>query len=157
MDNAKTIDALNSLVIINNDRVEGYKTATEEAKETDLKMLFSDLMQTSIEARKELVNHVTKLGGTPDEGTRVTGKFFRVWMDMKAALTGSDRKTILDSCVFGEQVALDAYKTVLTDHHEHLSSEEQQILNKHHGLLKADHDKVEQLRDLMKEEKKLMD
>ncbi len=155
MDNAKTIDALNSLIVINNDRVEGYKTASEEAKESDLQMLFSDLTQTSIEARKELVAEVTSLGGTPDEGTRVTGKFFRVWMDMKAALTGSDRKTILDSCVYGEQVALDAYKNALTDHNEDLSADQKSMLSKHHTSLKADHDKVEKLRDLIKEEKKI--
>ncbi len=39
MDNTKKIDALNSLIIINNDRIEGYKTANNEAQETDLKML----------------------------------------------------------------------------------------------------------------------
>jgi hypothetical protein len=33
--------------------------------------------------------------GTPEEGTRITGKFFRVWMDVKAALTNKDRKAIL--------------------------------------------------------------
>ena len=155
MDNAKTIEALNSLIVINNDRVEGYKTASEEAKETDLKMLFSELMQTSLDARKDLLAEVKNLGGVPDEGTRVTGKFFRVWMDVKAALTGSDRETILDSCVYGEQVALDAYKKVLIEDHQDTNSTEQQMLNKHYAHLKADHDRVKQLRDLMVEEKKL--
>lgn len=52
MDNEKQIEVLNSLIIINNDRIEGYKTAGAEAKETDLKMLFSDLMETSVQNRK---------------------------------------------------------------------------------------------------------
>ena len=152
MDNTKKIDALNSLIIINNDRIEGYKTANNEAQETDLKMLFSTLVETSIECRKELVEEVTKLGGTPDEGTRITGKFFRVWMDVKAALTGNDRKMILDSCEFGEDAILDAYKKVLIEDRQEVSPKEQDMLNKHYALLKSDHDKVKNLRDLIANE-----
>ena len=147
MDIEKTIEAFNSLIVINNDRIEGYKTAEAEAQETDLKMLFSDFMQTSVECRKELVAEVIRLGGSPDEGTRFTGKFFRVWMDVKAALTGNDRKAILDSCEYGEDAALETYKKVLILDHQDTYSKEQDMLNKHYALLKVDHDKVKQLRD----------
>jgi uncharacterized protein (TIGR02284 family) len=157
MDNEKKIDVFNSLIVINNDRIEGYKTAEAEAKETDLKMLFSDLMETSIQNRKELVAHVKSLGGTPDEGTRVTGKFFRVWMDVKAALTGDDRKLILDSCEYGEDVILKTYKKVLIEEHQNTDSNEQQLLNKQHTLLKTDHDRVKQLRDTIVNDQKLVD
>lgn len=153
MDNEKTIEAFNSLIVINNDRIEGYKTANEETKETDLKMLFSGFMQTSVDCRKELVAEVKKLGGTPDEGTRTTGKFFRVWMDVKAALTGNDRKAILDSCEFGEDAALETYKKVLIQDHQETNSKEQDMLNKHYALLKLDHDKVKQLRDAISNQK----
>lgn len=153
MEIEKTIEAFNSLIVINNDRIEGYKTANEETKETDLKMLFSNLMQTSVECRKELVEEVTRLGGTPDEGTRTTGKFFRVWMDVKAALTGNDRKSILDSCEFGEDAALETYKKVLIQDHQDTNSKEQDMLNKHYALLKSDHDKVKELRDTIANEK----
>ena len=118
MDTEKTIEALNKLIVINNDRIEGYKTAAGEAKETDLKKLFSDLSQTSVECRKELVAEVTRLGGAPDEGTKTTGKFYRAWMDVKSALSGNDRATILDSCEFGEDVALQTYKKILTPTHK---------------------------------------
>jgi uncharacterized protein (TIGR02284 family) len=151
--NEAKIDALNTLIVINNDRIEGYKTANEEAQETDLKMLFADLRQTSVECRKELVEEVTKLGGTPDEGTRITGKFFRVWMDVKAAFTGNDRKTILDSCEYGEDAILETYKKVLIQDHQDISTMEQSMLNKHYALLKLDHDKVKELRDAMVNQK----
>ena len=153
MDNEKKIEALNSLIVINNDRIEGYKTASQEAKETDLKMLFSDLGLTSVKCREELVAEVKRLGGTPDEGTRTTGKFFRVWMDVKAAFTGNDRKTILDSCEYGEDVALEAYKDVIDqNNHQDIDQNQYEMLNKQHALLKADHDKIKELRDLIKEE-----
>jgi uncharacterized protein (TIGR02284 family) len=155
MEIEKTIEAFNSLIVINNDRIEGYKTAEAEAQETDLKMLFSDLMETSVQNRKELVAEVTRLGGTPDEGTRVTGKFFRVWMDVKAAFTGNDRKAILESCLYGEDVALETYKNVLIQDHQDTNSKEQDMLNKHYSLLKVDRERVNELIDAIAHEKRL--
>lgn len=157
MDNAKTIEAFNTLIVINNDRIEGYTTAEAEAEETDLKRLFSNLMETSVQNRKELVAEVIRLGGTPDEGTRVTGKFFRVWMDVKSALSGNERKTILDSCVYGEDVILDVYKKILIEDHQDITSTEQDLLNKHYALLKSDHDKVKDLRDAIINEERLVE
>ena len=104
MDNEKSIDVLNTLIEINNDRIEGYETASKETDEEDLRTLFSQLMQTSESCKKELVNEVLELGGTPVEGTKTTGKFFRAWMDVKAALTNKDREAILNSCEHGEDV-----------------------------------------------------
>ena len=36
MENEKTIEALNTLITINNDRIEGYETAAKETEEQDL-------------------------------------------------------------------------------------------------------------------------
>ncbi|WP_309641154.1 PA2169 family four-helix-bundle protein [Flavobacterium sp.] len=152
MEKARTIEALNTLIVINNDRIEGYKTATAEAKETDLKELFSDLCQTSIDCRKELTQEVIRLGGTPDEGTRITGKFYRAWMNIKVALSTNDRQTILESCEFGEDVALNTYKKVLIQDYPDTNTTEQDMLNKQYALLKTDHDKVKKLRDLVRVE-----
>lgn len=149
MDNEKTIDALNSLIVINNDRIEGYKTAEAEAKETDLKMLFSDLMETSINNRKELIEEIAILDGTIEEGTRITGKFFRVWMDLKVAFTGNDRKIILESCEYGEKVALDQYEKVLRDDNQRDNVKIKDLLIKQQELLKSDYAKIVRMLSLI--------
>ena len=149
MENTKKIEVLNSLIVINNDRIEGYKTAEAEAKETDLKMLFSDLMETSVQNRKQLVEEVMLLGGTPDEGTRITGKFFRAWMDVKAAFTGNDRKTILDSCQYGEDVILETYQEAMVKEHFEIDSNEEDMLSKQLELLKSDHRKIDHCRKMV--------
>jgi uncharacterized protein (TIGR02284 family) len=105
------------------------------------------LTQTSIDCKKELTAEVIRLGGTPDEGTRISGKFFRAWMDIKVALSTNDRKTILESCEFGEDVALNTYKKVLIQEYPDTNTAEQDMLNKQYALLKSDHDKVKKLRD----------
>ena len=115
MDKEKLIDVLNKLIEINNDRIESYETASKETEENDLKILFAGFITTSQKCKQELVHEVLNLGGTPEEGTRITGKFFRVWMDVKAALTNKDRKAILKSCEYGEDVAVDTYEKALSD------------------------------------------
>ncbi len=92
---------------------------------------------------------VNKLGGDVAEGTKTSGKFFGVWMDVKAALTGKDRKAILNSCEFGEERAQDAYDNVLEDDFEHLSAEQQAMINAQESLLEADHDYIKDLRDAL--------
>ncbi|RRJ91783.1 ferritin-like domain-containing protein [Flavobacterium macacae] len=146
MENSKNISALNKLIEINNDRVEGYETASKEANESDLKSLFGELAATSHKNLSELRSEVKRLGGTPEEGTRVTGKFFRAWMDVKAAFTGNDRHTILDSCEFGEDKALETYEAVLNDSSD-LTAEQTQLVSQQKTALRADHDRVKALRD----------
>ena len=149
MDKEKTIEVLNTLITINNDRIEGYETATKETEEQDLKILFAQFSATSQKCKTALRNEVSNLGGTPAEGTLASGKFFRVWMDVKAALTGKDRKAILNSCEYGEDIAKNTYKNALKNDYENLSAAQQTMIKDQHTLLVADHDKVKSLRDAL--------
>jgi len=148
MNTEKAIDVLNSLIQINNDRIEGYETASKEADETDLKTLFSHFTETSLKCKAELVAEVKRLGGKPTEGTTTTGKLYRVWMDIKSAITGSDRKAIITSCEYGEDVAVQTYNDALS-HSEDLSPEQLMMIKEQHSAIKANHDKIKNLRDLM--------
>ncbi len=149
MENEKTISVLNTLITINNDRIEGYDTASKETEEQDLKTAFTKFSATSQKCKQELEAEVEKLGGEPAEGTKTTGKFFRVWMDVKAALTGKDRKAILNSCEYGEDVAKSTYENALKNDAEDLSTEQQTMIKAQHTLLAEDHDEVKSMRDLV--------
>jgi len=149
MENEKTIEVLNTLITINNDRIEGYETAAKETEEQDLKTLFAQFSSTSQKCKTELENEVSRLGGTPAEGTMNSGKIYRIWMDVKAALTGKDRKAILDSCEYGEDIAKDTYKKALENDLQSLNAEQQVMIKAQHTLLVADHDRVKMMRDAL--------
>lgn len=151
MENRKTVDVLNTLIEINNDRMEGYETASKETEEHDLKNLFSRLIKTSSECKEELIEEVERLGGTPIEGTRITGKFFRTWMDVKAALTGKDRKAILNSCEYGEDVAVDTYNKALKNDYEQLGVEQRAMIEEQRELIFADRDQIKEMMDQLVE------
>lgn len=142
-----SIDVLNKLIEINNDRVAGYETASGETKEADLQSLFRELTATSQTNLTELRAEVNRLGGKAEEGTMLSGKIYRAWMDAKAALTGGDRGGILSSCEYGEDMALDTYNHVLEEHTNVLSSDQLELVRKQQANLRADHDRVRALRD----------
>ena len=148
MNTGKAIDVLNSLIEINNDRIYGYETASKEVGETDLKMMFLHATETSLQCKAQLVAEVQSLNGVQTESTTTSGKFYRLWMDIKASFSGKDRKVILDSCVFGEEAAIETYEDVLKDL-ENVTLNQQMIIQEQLLLIKADYAKVKNLRDLI--------
>ena len=150
-----TVGVLNSSIIINNDRIEGYKIASNETTETDLKALFSNFIETSEQCRNELVVEVSKLGGTPNDYTILIGGGFLDLMDVKVALTANNRKVILDSCKYSERVALEKYKNVLIQEVNDINLKEQNMLNNHYELLKSDYDKIRELRKAINIKKRI--
>ena len=153
MQNEKAVTTLNKLIEINNDRIEGYQTAFKETNETDLQALFAGMIATSEQCKDELEEEVKSLDGEPTEGTKVSGKFFRVWMDMKAALTGKDRKRILESCEFGEDHAVKTYDDVIRDDRNFLTAGQLEMITEQRELIKEQHDEIKSLRDMFVEEK----
>ena len=144
--NEKIVDALNNLVQINNDRIEGYERAAKETEDSDLKSLFNQMASKSHMMKSQLSSEVIKRSGKPTESTTTSGKAFRVWMDFKAALTGKNRKAILSSCEFGEDAAQDTYEGVLKDGNE-LPTEIVSLISNQKSQLREDHDRVKTLRD----------
>ncbi|HLP53985.1 MAG TPA: PA2169 family four-helix-bundle protein [Fluviicola sp.] len=150
MGHEQTVDALNKLVQINNERIEGYETAMGETDESDLRKMFDLFAKTSEKNVAELSAEIRRIGGAPTDRGKITGTFFRVWMDVKAALTGKNRKFILDSCEYGEDAAIDTYETVLEECSVNLSQDQQTMIKAQLALLKADHNTVKSMRDAVK-------
>lgn len=145
----KEISILNDLIEINNDRVVGYEKAIEELKDgnSDLKTLFQRYITESRQYAQELKQEVTRLGGEPAEGTTNSGKVYRVWMDLKAVVTGKDRKTVLENSEFGEDAAQKAYNMALNSDVKWEPSLRDLIVRQK-ATLRTGHDEVKRLRDI---------
>ncbi len=145
----KQAETLNDLVLINNDRVEGYQKAIEELKteDADLKSVFQERINQSRNFHAELVAEVAKSGEELEKGTLVSGKIYRAWMDVKAFFSGGDRKTILDNCEDGEDAALRAYDEALEC--QNITPEQRAIIIRQQAEVKASHDKIKAMRDAL--------
>src|SRR6195952_38447 len=141
----ETIEILNDLVEINNDRIVGYERALGEVtdSDTDLKSLFTTMIDESRKIRVDLAGEVQALGGEFEAGTTTSGKLYRAWMDVKAVFTGKDRHAILENCEYGEDAAQKAYKDALDGD---LPAYIRTTLEAQKQMLRASHDKIKALR-----------
>ncbi|RYU91203.1 PA2169 family four-helix-bundle protein [Mucilaginibacter terrigena] len=146
------ISALNDLIKINNDRVAGYQKAVEGAEDIALKTVFEGYIDQSKSYVNELNDYIHQLGGSPTDGTTLSGKFYHAWMDVKSAFTKKDSHSVLSDCEYGEDVAKSAYRKALDD--KELIWEDEKVvslLNNHMSGLKIAHDAIKALRDSTKE------
>lgn len=144
------IDAINSVIVINHDREEGYKRASDDVKDVELKKLFLQFSNESAKFSEELRRFVPNAEEPERDETKVTGKIHRLWMDVKAAVTGDKRGVILSSCEFGEDHAKKTYEEALSNTAE-LPLGAHEVLTKQRAAIQKSHDLVKALRDAEKD------
>jgi uncharacterized protein (TIGR02284 family) len=118
--NEEIVESLNELVKINNDRIQGYEKAVEDTEDTQLDCLFRQMIVQSQNFRSQLADHIVRIDGravTDATSTDFSSKIHRAWIDIKAAVTGKDRDTVLSSVEFGESAAIEAYEDAIEDDH----------------------------------------
>ncbi len=150
--NEDLVEVLNDLILINNDRIEGYEKAAKETDfvDVDLQTIFHRMANESRQYVSELTQKISSLGGQPADGTTTKGKIYRVWMDVKATFTGSDRESILNSCEFGEDAAQKAYNEALeADATRDIDT--RQMITRQKAALHESHDLIKEYRDANKQ------
>jgi len=150
--NESFIEVLNDLIKINNDRISGYQKAIEEIiasnSNNELRSMFNVMGNDSRRNVKELSQLVQKAGGIVSGDTTISGKIYRAWMDIRSAITGHDRKSILKSCEYGEDAAQKAYESALSSDVE-IDAESRQMIMSQKTALKDSHDIIKKCRDLL--------
>lgn len=142
----KTIEVMNDLLKINTDRADGYALAIQESKDNDLKIMFRNMVEESKKNIVELSRIILKLDGDPKFGENtVAGKVYHVWMELKTSFTGKDRQSILNSCEFGEDAAVKAYKSAIQE--QDLITEAFDLIYRQAQLQRASHDVIKAYRD----------
>jgi uncharacterized protein (TIGR02284 family) len=146
----KSVEVLNDLIEINNDRVEGFEKAIADLSDndSDLKSLFQEYAQQSRKNTQELTATVARYNNDVQTGSSVSGAIHRAWIDVKAVFTGKDRASILAECERGEDAIKKAYQSALTE--GDLSGEVSVVVSRQAQEQKLAHDRVKALRDSAK-------
>ncbi len=144
--NKATIETLNDLVQINNDRIKGYENAIKETKDDgELVSVFNNKILESQQFKSTLTEEVQVLGADADNTTSISGTIHRTWLEVRAAFTGHSEKSILEDCEFGEDAIKKAYQSALNE--EYLPAYIRDILNDQQAILSQSHDEIKALRD----------
>ena len=144
----KSVEVLNDLIEINNDRIAGFDHASKDLGEgdADLKAIFEKFSSDSRKNVEELTSAVTQIGGDAEAGHSASGTIHRAWLDVKATFTGHDRKSVLAECERGEDAIKKAYKDALTPESGLSTDNERIIARQQEGIIAA-HDQIKFLRD----------
>ncbi|MBO9612748.1 MAG: PA2169 family four-helix-bundle protein [Dyadobacter sp.] len=145
--NSETIEILNDLILINNDRIAGYEKAEAEAGEleNDLRAMFNSLAGESRTHVRDLKSRIMQLGGEPATGTLLSGKLYRIWMDIRATFTSDNRRAVLENAEAGEDAAKKAYEEALQSNE--LPAEIYQLVQHQYNAVQAAHNNIKTERD----------
>jgi uncharacterized protein (TIGR02284 family) len=142
-----TVNVLDDLVKIHNDRIEGYEKALKDIKpeDADLRMIFLKAIDQSRKIKMTLGTEIQVLGETIPAGTSGSGSIHRAWLEVKATFSGHSRHAVLASCEFGEDAVQKAYESALNS--EHLPEFLATTVLEEKTALKSVHDEIKALRD----------
>ena len=144
MQNDNAISTLNNLIETCKDGENGFRTAAEGLKSPQIKTKFLEYARQRADMVRELQGAVRALGGDPETTGSVTASMHRGWMDIKSAILGKDDHAILAEAERGEDVAVAAYQSALT---ESLPAATQTIVQQQAARVREAHDTVRDLRD----------
>jgi len=136
---------LNGLVATCKDAQEGFRSAAENVRNEDFRLLFSDLATQRQYFAGELKRLAQNLGEKVKTKGSMPAALHRGWMHLKAALSSGDDRAILEECERGEDAAIAEYSEVL-EHHD-LPVNVRSVIQHQAMGVKAAHDRVHDLRD----------
>jgi uncharacterized protein (TIGR02284 family) len=146
-ESTREISTLNSLISTTLDSVEGYTEAAKNTKNASFVTLFTSLASERRQLVSKLQQEVTTLGGeAEDDGTVLAGAH-RVFLNLKAVVTGHDDKAIINEVEAGEDHIKAKYEDALGD--RELSPVVQTLISSAYDSVKAGHDEIRDIKHSM--------
>lgn len=147
MENKKTVEVLNNLLQIANDRLEGFKNVDAKMissypkirEEYDHGVIQSNKMRTELSAL------IQERGGDPDDTATVAGGLHRTWIDVKNSLSFDKGESTLENVLFGEGAAIKAFEKALDS--GDLCAESSRVVQDQLQELRASYRKFEDLEE----------
>ncbi|MBC7928210.1 MAG: PA2169 family four-helix-bundle protein [Bryobacteraceae bacterium] len=140
------IGTLNDLIETCKDGEQGYRDGAEGMTDPQISELFLKYAQQRAEYARELQSHVSKLGKMPETSGSAAGAIHRGWLNIKAAVTGKDTKSVVDEAERGEDIAVDTYQKALA---KDLPSDLKAVVERQYIGVQEAHDKVRTLKHSM--------
>ena len=142
MANDNAIPTLNNLIETCKDGEEGFRTAADGVKNSDLRTLFLTYSQQRAQFAAELQSEVRHLGGDPEDSGSVAASLHRGWINIKSTVTGEDEGAVISECERGEDSAVRNYKDALN--HD-LPANLRSIVERQYAQVKEAHDRIRAL------------
>ncbi|XLS29667.1 ferritin-like domain-containing protein [Flavobacteriaceae bacterium M23B6Z8] len=136
----KISNKLNELLEKTYDAEKGYKFASENVDNVELKQFFKERVKQRYDFGHQLKNEIQAYGQEPDKGGSMKGKMHREWMSLKTAVSSNNEEAILEEVERGEQASIDAYNEILSE--SNLPASTEAILYAQKNLITASLNRV---------------
>jgi len=146
-DSSHDISTLNSLIATTIDSADGYEQAAKEAQGNQFGALFTSRATERREIASHLQRQVENLGGNAEDDGTVLAGAHRIFLNLKATVTGHDDKAIINEVEAGEDHIKDKFEDALAD--RELSASVKSLIEQCYAKVKAGHDEVRDIKHSM--------
>ena len=141
----KLVEVLNDLAWIHNDRINEYQQTLILLKsiDTDVRDEFERIIANGKCFKLQLLQEVNGLIGEANmySALPIFGKIYKVWMDLKTKFSGNTQKSIISSCKYNEEIAINVYRAAINTNVE-MPKETKQLIEQHEGELRKEHERI---------------
>jgi uncharacterized protein (TIGR02284 family) len=145
--NSGLVDTLREVGKIVRDSEEGYRHAANDIDDWQLRSMFLELARVRSEQGDEIDRLLQRFGGEAvPKGGSTSGTMHRVFVDLKAAITGNSRRAVVDEVARGESYAEAVFDKALR---ADLPMDVQQIIRRQHNSVRESRDRVRRMQQEM--------
>lgn len=148
MSNGDVIDVLNDLLETSRDGEYGFRDCAEKVEASAVKQVFNSRAVDCRQAADELVQLISRYGGTPAKGGTTSAAMHRGWVSVKAAIGVNSELSMLEECERGEDTALAHYRKALK---KNLPADVRSLIERQAQGAQRNHDQIRDLRDSARE------
>jgi uncharacterized protein (TIGR02284 family) len=145
------IRTLNALIKVTIDSADGYRSAAEDAANSEFRKIFLTRANERDAVVAELQKHVRQHGGEPETGGSILASAHRFMMDIRDALTRSDDKAVIAEVERGEDHIKAEYERAMTN--ADLSADCRAIVSRVYESVRAGHEQMSNLKHGLSGEK----
>jgi uncharacterized protein (TIGR02284 family) len=140
----ETINALQDLIRGNLDSHHGFNEAADRVDDPSLGRMFRRLAAERAAQSAELETLVEYQGRAPQRSGSTGAALHRLWIDLRAMVTGGAAHALLSEAERGEGYLMQMYEEAIRDT---AGSAVNDILQRHYAAVKAAHDMVREMRE----------
>jgi uncharacterized protein (TIGR02284 family) len=144
MDREAEVSTLETLATTLIDSINGYEDAAKNSDNPRFQQIFRERSSERRRVLDDLRSEIRRLGGDPPDDGSISGKTHQRWLDLKAAVTGRDDQSVINSVEAGEDYLKEKFETALSS--GDLTGESRQVVERVYQSVRSGHDQMSQLK-----------
>ena len=138
------ITILNTLIATTIDSINGYEDSAKNIDHERFREIFRERANERQQVVEDLRAEVRRLGGDPEDAGSFMGKAHQRFEDLKAAITGRDKKAIINEVERGEDYLKAKFEAALKE--DDLSGDSRAVVERAYQSVRAGHDQISHLK-----------